>query len=72
MVSELYYHFWKLFTHNNTNFVLDPTFFPGRCAEINSKGIVIGKLGVLHPDVLSEFDLNMPAAAMEIDIEPFL
>ena len=53
-------------------FIPDPTFFPGRCAEINSKGVVIGKLGVLHPDVLSEFDLNMPAAAMEMDIEPFL
>ena len=51
---------------------LDPTFFPGRCAEIYAKGKSIGKLGVLHPDVLSAFDLNMPTSAVEIDIEPFL
>lgn len=50
----------------------DPTYFPGRCAEINALGHVIGKLGVLHPEVLNTFDLNMPAAAIEIDIEPFL
>ena len=53
-------------------FSTDLTFFPGRCAEINAKGQVIGKLGVLHPEVLSAFDLNMPAAAMEIDLETFL
>ena len=62
--------------HKNFNTVCpvpaDPTFFPGRCAEINAKGKVIGKLGVLHPEVLSAFDLNMPAAAMEIDLETFL
>lgn len=33
---------------------------------------MIGQLGVLHPDVLSAFDLNMPASVVEIDIESFL
>ncbi|KOC68937.1 putative phenylalanine--tRNA ligase beta subunit [Habropoda laboriosa] len=50
----------------------DPTFFPHRCAEILCYGKVIGKMGVLHPDVISRFDLNIPCSALEIDIESFL
>ncbi|CAL1677540.1 unnamed protein product [Lasius platythorax] len=50
----------------------DPTFFPQRCAEIVCYGEVIGKMGVLHPDVLSKFELNVPCSAMEINIESFL
>ncbi|XP_067898232.1 phenylalanine--tRNA ligase beta subunit [Heterodontus francisci] len=50
----------------------DSTFFPGRCAEIFAKGQSIGKLGVLHPDVITKFELTMPCSALEIDIEPFL
>ncbi|XP_032681405.1 phenylalanine--tRNA ligase beta subunit [Odontomachus brunneus] len=50
----------------------DPTYFPQRCAEIICCGEVIGKLGVLHPDVLSKFELNIPCSSMEINIEKFL
>ncbi|XP_060623878.2 phenylalanine--tRNA ligase beta subunit [Anolis sagrei] len=47
-------------------------FFPGRCAEIFAKGQSIGNLGVLHPDVITKFELTMPCSALEITIEPFL
>ncbi|KYQ51270.1 putative phenylalanyl-tRNA synthetase beta chain [Trachymyrmex zeteki] len=50
----------------------DPMFFPQRCAEIVCYGEAIGKMGVLHPNVLSKFELNIPCSAMEINIEPFL
>ncbi|XP_014468501.1 PREDICTED: phenylalanine--tRNA ligase beta subunit [Dinoponera quadriceps] len=50
----------------------DPTYFPQRCAEIVCYGEVIGKLGVLHPDVVSKFELNIPCSSMEMDIERFL
>ncbi|XP_057210641.1 phenylalanine--tRNA ligase beta subunit-like [Triplophysa rosa] len=50
----------------------DSTFFPGRCAEIFSRGKSIGHLGVLHPDVINRFELTMPCSAIDIDIEPFL
>nr|XP_028586893.1 phenylalanine--tRNA ligase beta subunit [Podarcis muralis] len=50
----------------------DPAFFPGRCAEIFAKGQIIGKLGVLHPDVVTQFELTMPCSALEITIEPFV
>ncbi|XP_053164655.1 phenylalanine--tRNA ligase beta subunit isoform X2 [Hemicordylus capensis] len=49
----------------------DPAFFPGRCAEIFAKGQSIGNLGVLHPDVVSKFELTMPCSALEITLEPF-
>ncbi|KAI4496959.1 hypothetical protein M0802_007907 [Mischocyttarus mexicanus] len=50
----------------------DPTFFPQRCGEIMYNNKVIGKIGILHPDVLIKFELNLPCSALEIDIEPFL
>ena len=52
--------------------VEDPTYISGRCAEVFSRGKVIGKLGVLHPGVITAFELNMPASALEINIEPLL
>ncbi|XP_032515889.2 phenylalanine--tRNA ligase beta subunit [Danaus plexippus] len=50
----------------------DPTYFPGRCAEVVLKGQVIGKIGVIHPNVLTAFELTNPCSAVEINIEPFL
>ncbi|XP_041120220.1 phenylalanine--tRNA ligase beta subunit-like isoform X3 [Polyodon spathula] len=50
----------------------DSTFFPGRCAEVFAHGQSIGRLGVLHPDVINKFELTMPCSALDIDIEPFL
>uniref|UniRef100_A0A8C4NNP0 Phenylalanine--tRNA ligase beta subunit n=1 Tax=Dicentrarchus labrax TaxID=13489 RepID=A0A8C4NNP0_DICLA len=50
----------------------DSTFFPGRCAEIFVRGKSVGRLGVLHPDVINRFELTMPCSALEMDIEPFL
>lgn len=50
----------------------DPTFFPGRCAAIIVKGKTIGHFGVLHPDVITNFELNQPCSALEINLETFL
>lgn len=50
----------------------DPTFMPGRCAAIHARGQVIGTLGVVHPQVIHNFELNMPCCALEINLEPFL
>ncbi|XP_043926301.1 phenylalanine--tRNA ligase beta subunit [Protopterus annectens] len=50
----------------------DVSFFPGRCAEVFAKGQSIGRLGVLHPDVITKFELTMPCSALEITVEPFL
>ncbi|KPI99406.1 putative phenylalanyl-tRNA synthetase beta chain [Papilio xuthus] len=50
----------------------DPAYFPGRCAEVVLRGEVIGKIGVIHPTVLTAFDLTNPCSAVEINIEPFV
>eukprot|EP00095_Tigriopus_kingsejongensis_P011859 maker-scaffold180_size281610-snap-gene-0.31 protein:Tk11859 transcript:maker-scaffold180_size281610-snap-gene-0.31-mRNA-1 annotation:"GJ10622" len=52
--------------------VEDPTYFPGRCAEIVAFGVAVGKVGVLHPETITRFDLALPCAALEINIEPFV
>lgn len=51
---------------------IDSTFFPGRCADVYGLGQKIGQVGVVHPDAILAFDLNLPASALEINIEPFL
>ncbi|KAL0831929.1 hypothetical protein ABMA28_001447 [Loxostege sticticalis] len=50
----------------------DPAYFPGRCAEVVLRGQVIGKIGVLHPNVLAAFELTNPCSALEINVEPFV
>lgn len=52
--------------------VLDSAFFPGRCANIIYKKVVIGKIGVLHPTVLQGFELVHPVSIVEFNIEPFV
>jgi len=62
-----------------------PTFFPGRSARILFQPSVpikkqgqeegwteIGRLGIVHPDVLQHFALDFPCSALEIDLLPFL
>lgn len=53
-------------------FFTGTAFFPGRCAEVFVKGQSIGKLGVVHPDVITKFELTMPCSVLEINIEPFV
>lgn len=54
------------------------TFFPGRGAKIffrsadNGDAKVIGSLGVLHPEVMNNFDIPYAASSVEINAEVFL
>lgn len=54
----------------------DNAYFPGRCANImlkrNGANISIGKIGVLHPTVLKNFEITNPCSVVEIFIEPFV
>ena len=79
---SLWAFIWK-FRYSELNFCIlkwcqvplcasDETYFPGRCADIVCRGEVIGKLGVIHPEVLSNFDLTLPAAALELNFESLL
>ena len=49
-----------------------------RCAHIKlltsggGETCTIGTVGVLHPEVIRAFDLNMPCSVLEFYVEPFL
>ena len=58
---------WLLFDRDLL--LSDSTYFPGRCADIMFQNRSIGKLGVLHPDVITAFDLKLPCAALELNLQ---
>jgi len=47
----------------------DPTFFPGRRADVYVGDKKIGVFGVVHPIVLKNFDIPFPCSALELDID---
>jgi phenylalanyl-tRNA synthetase beta chain len=48
------------------------TFFPGRGADVIVNGTRIGEFGILHPEVLKNFQLDMPCTVLELNLEYFL
>ncbi|MHA1711524.1 MAG: phenylalanine--tRNA ligase subunit beta [Candidatus Freyarchaeota archaeon] len=46
-----------------------PSFTPGRCAEVDVNGNVIGVVGEIHPEVLNNFKLEYPVAAFEYTLQ---
>ncbi|KAJ1940122.1 phenylalanine--tRNA ligase subunit beta [Kickxella alabastrina] len=54
-----------------------PTYLSGRSASVvytdeDLNEFVLGSIGVMHPEVLVNFELDYPVSAFEINIEPFL
>lgn len=54
----------------------DSAYFPGRCANVmlnkNGVAVSIGKIGVLHPSVLKNFEVTNPCSVVEVFIESFV
>ena len=54
------------------------TYFPGRAAEIlvmipGEEGWrSVGTFGILHPEVLANFDVKYPASCLEMDLDLFV
>lgn len=48
------------------------TFFPGRQADIFYKNKRVGTFGMLHPEVLENFEIPFPTSALELNIEELL
>lgn len=48
----------------------DDTFLKGRCAKILVNGQAVGWIGVLHPTVITNFELTLPASVFELNLEP--
>lgn len=47
----------------------NPVFIPGRCVEIFVAGKPAGVMGEIHPQVLNNWEIEMPTAAFEVDVE---
>ena len=46
----------------------NPTFHPGRCAEISKNGVVLGILGEVHPLVLQNYSIGTKAFLAKFDV----
>ncbi len=51
---------------------VDETFFEGSRADIYLDGQKIGVFGVVHPQVLSNYEIPFPCVALEMTLEPFV
>lgn len=49
---------------------VDQRFFPTRGFSVLLKGQKIGSVGVLHPEILANFELKFPVSALELDFDP--
>jgi phenylalanyl-tRNA synthetase beta chain len=49
-----------------------PSFIEGRAVTINIKAKWIGIVGEVHPQVLNNFELDLPTTAFEVDLEPWV
>lgn len=47
----------------------NPTFHPGRCAEIKAGGKVLGIIGEIHPAVCRKYGIEVPVYIGELDFE---
>jgi phenylalanyl-tRNA synthetase beta chain len=48
----------------------DPRFFTRRGVSIFLHGQKVGSIGVLHPEVMGNFELKYPVSVLELDFEP--
>jgi len=46
-----------------------PSYFPGFCGDVIVNAEVVGRIGLIHPEVINNFNLNNPAAALELNLE---
>jgi len=44
-------------------------FLPGRHAWVEYKGEVVGEFGIVHPQVLKNFDIPFPVSVLDLNIE---
>ncbi|MDR0381009.1 MAG: phenylalanine--tRNA ligase subunit beta [Oscillospiraceae bacterium] len=47
--------------------VCEPSYHPGRCAEVRAGGVTLGVLGEVHPAVAEAFGLSQRTVAAELD-----
>jgi phenylalanyl-tRNA synthetase beta chain len=49
-----------------------PYLHPGAAAELSVRGQVVGVVGELHPEVAGRFEIDVPCAVVEVDLDGLL
>ncbi len=49
-----------------------PSYLEGRVGRIETEGVAIGHIGELHPEVLERWQVMMPCAAFELELDPLV
>jgi len=49
-----------------------PYLHPGARADLAVKGSIVGAVGELHPNVASRFEIDVPCAVVEVDLDALL
>jgi len=47
---------------------IHPSFIQGRCARVSVKGVDVAYIGEIHPQVISNWQIEMPVAALELNL----
>jgi phenylalanyl-tRNA synthetase beta chain len=68
-LQTLFYYLSREYTVEESD---DSRFIPGRAAAIRCGERTVGVFGEIHPQVLENWGLTVPCAALEIDIESLL
>ena len=50
----------------------NPSYHPGRCAEVTIDGVHIGYVGQIHPLVAENYDIDCPVYCAEIDMDALM
>jgi phenylalanyl-tRNA synthetase beta chain len=50
----------------------NPSYHPGRCAEVTIDGVHIGYVGQIHPLVAENYDIDCPVYCAEIDMDAIM
>jgi phenylalanyl-tRNA synthetase beta chain len=68
-IQTLFYYIHREYTVEESG---DPRFIPGRAAAIRYQGEIAGVFGEIHPEVLENWGLTVPAIAAELDLDALL
>lgn len=65
-IASLFYYLDREFTVQEST---DPRFIPGRAADISVAGNRVGVFGEVHPQVLENWGIGVPACLADLDLD---
>ncbi len=65
-----------LYTYSHIDFKTTPSssnlFIEGRGAAVTADGVEVGVIGEVHPKLISDFQIRIPVAALELDLSAII